>query len=172
MTKQMMCSFCSNKGIVEPHNHTIRDFTKKGSPIMCPQLMRLQCNYCKEKGHTVKYCKVLKEKKVNRQSPLSIINPKKHSLIVDSDGFIEIKKTCVNGDSVKNENIMTQNIKKIQKVNILSSMFAALDVDDCESNKDNKEIQDVSNSRKINEKFGITKTLCWGDSDEEDMFCN
>ena len=150
MTKLMMCSFCSNKGIVEPHNHTIRDFTKKGSPIMCPQLLRIQCNYCKEKGHTVKYCKILKEKKVNKKSPLAIINPKKHSLTVDDNGYIEVKKT---------QTIKEEHIHKIQKVNLLSSMFGALDVEDCDD-------KDISNSRKIN------KTKCWGDSDDEDIFCN
>ena len=114
MTKLMMCSFCSNKGIVEPHNHTIRDFTKKGSPIMCPQLLRIQCNYCKEKGHTVKYCKILKEKKVNKKSPLAIINPKKHSLTVDNNGYIEVKKT---------QTIKEEHIHKIQKAPSFAHML-------------------------------------------------
>ena len=38
-------------------------------------------------------------------------------------------------------------------------MFGALDVEDCHD-------KDISNSRKIN------KTKCWGDSDDEDIFCN
>tara|TARA_R110002074_G_scaffold358358_1_gene530680 strand:+ start:102 stop:611 length:510 start_codon:yes stop_codon:yes gene_type:complete len=169
MTKQMMCTFCRNKGIIPPHDHTIRDFTKKGSPIMCPELLTLQCKYCKEKGHTVNYCKILKEKKINKSSPLSIINTKKHSLITHSDGFIELKKININKISINSENTVTQNIKKIQKVNTLSSIFGALDVQD---NNTDKEVQDISNSRKINERIAINKTICWGDSDEEDMFCN
>jgi hypothetical protein len=158
MTKQMMCTFCRNKGIILPHDHSIRDFTKKGSPIICPQLLTLQCKYCKEKGHTVKYCKILKEKKINKPSPLSIVNTKKHSLITDTNGFSEIKKINVNKFTINTENTVSQNIKKIQKINMLSSMFGALDVD--------KEVQDISKSREIN------KTRCWGDSDEEAMFNN
>ena len=150
MTKLMMCSFCSNKGIIEPHNHTIRDFTKKGSPIMCPQLLHIQCKYCKEKGHTVKYCKILKEKKIYKQSPISIINPKKHSLSVDNNRYIEVKTT---------QTIKEEHNHKIQKVNLLSSMFGTLDVEDCDD-------KDIYNSCKFN------KTKCWGDSDEEDIFCN
>ena len=129
MTSLKNCSFCLNKGITGPHDHTIRDFTAVGSPIICPELLNINCTYCKNKGHTVNYCGVLKAKKQHREDANShkkeVTNGlKKRSINIDKDGFVTYK----NYDSkpMMDEAIC---IKKIQKLNVLTSMFAALEVE-------------------------------------------
>ena len=53
-----VCTFCKNKGINPPHNHTLRNWTLKNKPIICPQLLSTQCTFCKIKGHTKQYCPI------------------------------------------------------------------------------------------------------------------
>ena len=58
MPNTMVCTFCKNKGIPTPHNHTVRNWTLPNKPIICPQLLSTQCTYCKLFGHTRQYCPV------------------------------------------------------------------------------------------------------------------
>ena len=60
--------FCLNQNIPGPHDHTIRNFTIKGSPIMCPKLLSTECRYCHEVGHTKIYCQKLKDKKSSNEN--------------------------------------------------------------------------------------------------------
>ena len=99
------CIFCSNKGIPLPHNHTIRDFSKKSNPIICPQLLNITCNYCKKKGHTKNYCHLLKQKnKIDKAIPISYKRL----------GF---------------KNDMEINPTKMPKLGILTSAFGAMDME-------------------------------------------
>ena len=41
-----ICAFCIKKGIPGPHDHMVRDFGKKGSPICCPELLKNVCDNC------------------------------------------------------------------------------------------------------------------------------
>ena len=157
MTMNLNCSFCLNKGIKGPHNHAIRDFAAKGSPILCPELLNINCTYCKGKGHTVNYCGVLKEKKQNRERENEAYNGNNNgnnnstsfnSTSFNSTSFKRVLqnnnkgigsgKRCIsidNNGSVTYKNydrpIDTEAhcIKKIQKLNVLASMFAALEVE-------------------------------------------
>ena len=56
MSKSMICTFCVNKGIPGPHNHTVRLWTHPDKPIICPMLLSNQCPFCKMFGHTKQYC--------------------------------------------------------------------------------------------------------------------
>jgi len=58
MTTNMVCTFCKNKGIIPPHNHTVRNWTLPDKPIICPILLVTQCTYCKTNGHTRQYCPI------------------------------------------------------------------------------------------------------------------
>lgn len=58
MTTNMVCTFCKNKGIPTPHNHTVRNWTLVDKPIICPTLLATECTYCKTKGHTRQYCPI------------------------------------------------------------------------------------------------------------------
>ena len=54
----MVCTFCKNKGIPTPHNHTVRNWTLQDKPVICPVLLATECTYCKTKGHTRQYCPI------------------------------------------------------------------------------------------------------------------
>jgi len=153
-SQSKICSFCYNKGIVGPYDHTIRDFTKKTKPITCPQLLSIQCAYCHENGHTVKYCNVLKTKKTSNTNinnsicyDFNVTNIKKRNSNnignIDSDGFINIP-----GKNNKVFNNLETTIHKVQKINYLTSCFAALDVDNDISDSDASNIDtlDIDNT--------------------------
>ena len=98
-----LCVFCTKKGIPGPHNHTIRDFSKKNHPIICPQLLYTTCTYCKKQGHTKNYCQLLQKKNV---MDTSLSN--KRSNGIDSSKEINTKS---------------------QKIGMLSAAFAGIDMD-------------------------------------------
>lgn len=52
----MICTFCYNKGIPAPHNHSVRHWTMPNRPIICPELLSTQCGNCGLMGHTKLYC--------------------------------------------------------------------------------------------------------------------
>ena len=58
MTNTMVCTFCKNKGIPPPHNHTVRNWTLPDKPIICPHLLSTHCTFCKTLGHTKQYCPI------------------------------------------------------------------------------------------------------------------
>ena len=52
----MLCTFCYNKGIPEPHTHSVRHWTLPNKPIICPELLSTKCSTCNLMGHTKLYC--------------------------------------------------------------------------------------------------------------------
>ena len=70
-TSVKVCIFCKNMGISQPHNHTIRDFSKKNAPIICPNLLATKCTYCKQQGHTKRYCTLLQRKIAPNDTPVN-----------------------------------------------------------------------------------------------------
>jgi len=58
MNTNMVCTFCKNKRIPTPHNHTVRNWTLSDKPVICPVLLATECTYCKTKGHTRQYCPI------------------------------------------------------------------------------------------------------------------
>ena len=105
------CTFCANKGIPAPHNHTIRDFSKKDAPIICPELLNITCTYCKDQGHTKKYCSLLKQKDNNTNKSMPNL----------------YKRLGVNIEYGSSENV--QREAKLRKVNVLTAAFGAIDMD-------------------------------------------
>jgi hypothetical protein len=60
----MYCKVCHDSGKPETvyTSHFIRETRDPNSRIVCPTLLSIECGYCKNKGHTVKYCPKLKNK--------------------------------------------------------------------------------------------------------------
>lgn len=58
------CKVCQDAGKSpkEFHSHWVRESKDPNSRVTCPTLLSLSCNYCKKKGHTIKYCYRLKNK--------------------------------------------------------------------------------------------------------------
>lgn len=61
---QKYCKVCQDAGKSESEyrSHFTRETRDPNSRVVCPTLLALECRYCFKKGHTVKYCAVLKEK--------------------------------------------------------------------------------------------------------------
>jgi hypothetical protein len=69
------CKVCHDAGKSETEylSHFIRESREPNSKIVCPTLLSLECRYCSNKGHTIKYCKIL-EKNKNMSSRQERIN--------------------------------------------------------------------------------------------------
>lgn len=68
-TKQPFCKVCFDAKRQEYNTHFLKDFSGPQPIVLCPYLLALKCNYCKEQGHTVSYCEVLKAKKASEGAP-------------------------------------------------------------------------------------------------------
>ena len=69
----MKCKVCAdaNKPMAVITSH----FTKnKSGVVICPTLLEQECRYCKNKGHTIKYCKTLEK---NNAVKLAAEKPKR-----------------------------------------------------------------------------------------------
>ena len=69
-TKTPFCPVCYDLGKPESvyTSHWLRETPDRNSNVVCMALLSMKCNYCNEKGHTIKYCPVLAKKhKLNSQ---------------------------------------------------------------------------------------------------------
>lgn len=122
------CAFCFNLGIAQPHDHTVRDFSKKDKPITCPKLLQTECSYCHKSGHTKRYCPLIKAKMMssaNNYNSVGASSEKKRGYLVDDDGFISVSSK----NYVSNAPSEFVDKSKIRKVGILASSFGALDIE-------------------------------------------
>lgn len=56
----MKCKVCADAN--KPMSVITSHFTKnKSGVVICPTLLDQECRYCKNKGHTIKYCKTLEK---------------------------------------------------------------------------------------------------------------
>jgi hypothetical protein len=55
------CKVCHDAGKPESEytSHFIRESPDPKSAVICPTLLGLECRFCFQSGHTIKYCKVL-----------------------------------------------------------------------------------------------------------------
>jgi hypothetical protein len=110
------CKVCHDAGKPESvyTDHFVRSAPGPDGKVICPTLLSLQCRYCYQPGHTVKFCSVLKEKnnyQARAQEKKSVIQPRP-----------------------------TQKQKEIKPSNV----FAALDVSDEESEEESDEETEVT----------------------------
>ena len=58
--KKPFCKVCADAGKTDTA-HYVRATPDPNSAVVCPTLKALECRYCYNNGHTVKYCPVLKK---------------------------------------------------------------------------------------------------------------
>ena len=76
--KKPFCKVCFDAGKADTA-HFIRKTPDPKSQVTCPTLLALECRYCFQHGHTVKYCSVLqKQDKADRDRDRDI----KHKTII------------------------------------------------------------------------------------------
>lgn len=63
------CKVCQDAGKPESEyrSHFTRESKDPNSKVCCPTLLSLECRYCFKAGHTIKYCKVLKNNEKNKK---------------------------------------------------------------------------------------------------------
>lgn len=81
-------------------SHWTRASPLSESEVTCPTILNTVCKYCKEKGHSLKYCKILREKKTRQHSergrrveveyPRLIGTSRLYKDLSDNDGFVKI----------------------------------------------------------------------------------
>ena len=103
--KTVECPVCRAAGKADYIGHWVRDDRGK---VVCPTLLNQKCDHCGCKGHTPKYCVVLKrEARISKRSDYEQTAPKKKQskntkkkntfdlLCVDSDSEAEEPKKSV-----------------------------------------------------------------------------
>ena len=110
------CKVCHDAGKPESEytSHFVKDIPGTGGVVVCPTLLAQQCGYCHTAGHTVSYCKLLKQHQkakehyerksefLESQSKTAVQAPKKNksafaALAEDSDDEIDaevVKHAC------------------------------------------------------------------------------
>ena len=100
-SKKPFCKVCFDAGKADTA-HFIRKTPDPKSQVTCPTLLALECRYCLQHGHTVKYCTVLKQqdkadskhrrvignqnqKQNLKQNPAQIKNTNKFAVFEDED---------------------------------------------------------------------------------------
>lgn len=90
-TVKPFCKVCFDAGKTDTA-HFVRKTPDPKSPVVCPTLLALQCRYCDQAGHTVKYCAVLKKnnkekaradshlRRVHVDAPVAPSKPKNNNL--------------------------------------------------------------------------------------------
>ena len=103
----MICTFCKNKGIPSPHNHTVRQWILPNKPIICPNLLNNICPLCKTKGHTSQYC----PQHIGCTKSVDMTNLEYKPIMTDQDNINHLKRELV---IEQTDNSLSSN--KIQKV--------------------------------------------------------
>lgn len=64
------CSYCHAKGLPEAQfsSHFVKDKVGAGGKVVCPELLKNECGYCHEVGHTPKFCPKLKARDARRKA--------------------------------------------------------------------------------------------------------
>jgi hypothetical protein len=64
------CSYCKAKGLPESAftSHFVKDKPGKGGKVCCPELLKNECGYCHEIGHTPRFCPKLKARDARRKA--------------------------------------------------------------------------------------------------------
>jgi hypothetical protein len=124
------CKVChdAGKSEAEYRSHFIRESPAPTSKVVCPTLLALECRYCFNSGHTIKYCPTLKKHEkselTNTYYGKATISPKK-TLTSKSNLF-----ECLNHDSSDEEEavkaVKETESKKAVKETESSSYASAL----------------------------------------------
>ncbi len=113
----VFCKVCFDAGEKEDvyKSHYVKD---NAGNVICPRLLKTECRYCKEKGHTVKFCE--KAKQANK-----------------------LRERYEN-ERKRRANESTKVVEAKKKVEAKKNAFAIL-LDESDEEEENKEIPEVEN---------------------------
>jgi hypothetical protein len=131
---QKLCKVCQDAGKTEAEyrSHFTREGRQPNSIVICPTLLALECRYCFKKGHTVKYCNVLKKENNIEDSRVSyrVIEKSKNADNNNnmSKGKITNVFACLEYDSEEDTSLELSN-KRVSpgfKPNVITEEYPAL----------------------------------------------
>ena len=78
VSKKLYCKVCHDAGKSESEytSHYVRSLPDRvgKSTVTCPILLAIECKYCHDFGHTIKYCLIIIKNKKNEENVLKKIN--------------------------------------------------------------------------------------------------
>jgi hypothetical protein len=126
------CKVCHDAGKSESEyrSHFIRESPSPTSRVVCPTLLALECRYCFNSGHTIKYCPTLKKHEkeelgnayltqTNSKATFNLHKPK--SNVSSKSNLFE----CLNHDSSDEEDEPQEVKPKAQDADIKQGMSYA-----------------------------------------------
>lgn len=132
--KQPFCGVCykAGKGKDVYTNHWTRETPDPKSIVTCPTILNTVCKYCKEKGHTMKYCGLLNEKKTRDNKDEKKEEEKKENIDNDVDGYVKIMP-----EVTKTWASVAKETKQVKRLSLIHP-------DNLESLKDNEKLHEPS----------------------------
>ena len=162
------CGVCYKAGKLKDvyTNHWTKASPERNSEITCPTILNTVCKYCKERGHTMKYCRMLNEKK-SREEKNNYNKPKqqqqqKHIYVdKDNDGYVKVSPIEVRNTWAS-----------VAKRNKILPRLSLVHPDELRSNEDNGKLNEpVSQPATPSIKRAMPILKDWGDCiDDEDEY--
>jgi hypothetical protein len=74
-TAAKFCKVCFDAGKTDKEytSHYVRRDREPNSPVVCPTLLKQECGFCGQAGHSPKYCTVLEEKKKQEAKRVKLV---------------------------------------------------------------------------------------------------
>ena len=120
-TKKSFCKVCRDSGKSEEDytSHNVKASSGSRYIVVCPTLMSTTCKYCSKKGHTAKFCPILKKKEKENAKTIARTDYELKTKRSDDKSFKKNKMKINSFDLLGNE---TQDGVKLPKeLEILSS---------------------------------------------------
>jgi len=134
------CKVCFDAGKTDTA-HFVRKTPDPKSPVVCPTLLALQCRYCDQAGHTVKYCAVLKKnnkekaradsllRHVHVDAPVAPSKPKNNNLfaLLEEDSDDEQDNTIADqpADTIADHDTQTVAAKTWAQIAATTTTYSA-----------------------------------------------
>lgn len=160
--KAPFCGVCYKAGKTKDvyTNHWTRETPDPKSKVTCPTILNTVCKYCKEKGHTMKYCRMLNDKKSRNE-----VNKKEHKKERDTgndvDGYVKI--TPLTTKTWASVAMMTKPVKRLSLIH----------PDELKPNKDDGKLNEPSPIKQVVPSIvrSVPKIKDWSEytDDEEEI---
>ena len=103
-TSKSFCKVCFDAGKPEAFytNHFVKSEPGPKGKVVCPTLLSMKCSYCKDTGHTVKYCaKASNKNKIEKNEPA--INAKTTKKNMKTKKNVSNRFTTLDSDEDNND---------------------------------------------------------------------
>lgn len=160
--KAPFCGVCYKAGKRKDvyTNHWTRETPDPKSKVTCPTILDTVCKYCKEKGHTMKYCRMLNDKKSRNE-----VNKKEHQKDRDTENDVDgyVKITPLTTKTWASVAMMTKPVKRLSLIH----------PDELKPNEDDGKLNEPSSTKQVVPSIvrSIPKIKDWSEytDDEEDI---